>query len=210
MDFPKKDFWDKSTKAGLRNFKKKTGRWKTGVLSAVFPIFKRDEAELFNTPAGGTGQQIFNRIGQGLHCCYVIRRRAGFEVISYDHLGKWGLQPEELHARAVANFRELIITDLTIYGDSDGMMFKIDGNMEAGLLLIDEIWEQIEEQLGERVMVAVPSRGVMIALGVSGNDRIGVLDKLVKEIYHEGGYPLSEQWYVRENNGWEVYNPRVL
>lgn len=215
MDFSKRNFWQKEQRGTILNLKKQDKDIRKDALDSVYPIFRRCPFKDRSIVHPGYGEDpdnksmVFSDINEELHCFYAIRNRFGFEVINLRHLAQWDFDQQQLHDRAMKNFRKLILTDLNVYGDSSGIMFKLDGNLEAGLMLIDEIWEQIEQQLGERVVIAVPSRGVVVATGESDFTTIATLDTLVQGIYNEGGYPLSRKWFVREEGKWMIFDPHA-
>lgn len=35
---------------------------------------------------------------------------------------------------------------LKVHGNTNALLFTLNGNLEAGLVLIDEIWSQLEDQ----------------------------------------------------------------
>jgi hypothetical protein len=110
---------------------------------------------------------IILNICEDLNCLYAVDNGNSYQIIQNSHLKEWKIDKEKLHEIAVTNFRTLIVTKLNARGDSNGIMFTINGNLEAGLVLIDEIWDQLEQQIGEPVVISVPSRDVLVATGKS-------------------------------------------
>jgi uncharacterized protein YtpQ (UPF0354 family) len=85
------------------------------------------------------------------------------------------------------------------------MMLTVNGNLEAGVILIDEIWDQMESQIGEQVVISVPSRDVVIATGKSNRDAINTFSEKAKTVLQSGDHPLSKNWFIRNNNQWELF-----
>jgi len=110
---------------------------------------------------------VFSNICEDLNCLYAIDTGNSFEIIQDRHLKDWNISKEKLHLIAIENFRSLIVQKMTAKGDTNAIMFIVDGNLEAGLVLIDEIWLQLEDQIGEQVVITVPSRDVIMATGKS-------------------------------------------
>ncbi|RYE20237.1 MAG: DUF1444 family protein [Sphingobacteriales bacterium] len=148
---------------------------------------------------------VFLNICEDLNCLYVIDDQSGFVIIQMSQLDEWGINQAELHQIALENFRSLITTKLTARGDTNGIMFTIDGNLEASLVLIDEIWEQLEDQIGEPVVISVPSRDVIVATGKSNREMILNFTENSKNILETGSYPLSENWFIREGGKWQLF-----
>jgi uncharacterized protein YtpQ (UPF0354 family) len=152
----------------------------------------------------GVSLVILN-VCEDLNCLYAINSEYGLEIIQESHLVKWGISKERLHEIALENFRSLIATNMTARGDTNGIMFTIDGNLEAGLVLIDEIWEQLEEQIGEPVVISVPSRDVIVATGKSNRPMIEAFTQNSKDILMTGDHPLSKYWFIRQGGKWNVF-----
>jgi uncharacterized protein YtpQ (UPF0354 family) len=100
-----------------------------------------------------------------------------------------------LHEIALGNFRDLVAASLQVHGDTNGVMFVLNGNLEAGLVLPDEIWEQLERQIGESVVVSVPPRDVNVATGKSNGTMIDSFNEKAKYILMNGDHPLSSNWF---------------
>ena len=148
---------------------------------------------------------VILNICEDLNCLYAVDNEYGYEIIQEDHLERWAINKEELHEIALENFRALIATNMTARGDTNGIMFTINGNLEAGLVLIDEIWEQLEEQIGEHVVISVPSRDVIVATGKSNRAMINSFTENSKNILINGTHPLSKNWFIRENQQWKLF-----
>ncbi len=158
--------------------------------------------ETYNLPKTSL---IFKNICEDLNCLYVFDAGDSFEIIQGSHLETWAIEQDKLHDQAIENFRTLLTQKLSARGDTSGIMFIIDGNLEAGLVLIDEIWEQYEEQVGEKIVITVPSRDVIMATGMSNRPMIDQFKQNSKQILLEGNYPLSKNLFIREKSGWNLF-----
>jgi uncharacterized protein YtpQ (UPF0354 family) len=148
---------------------------------------------------------IFKNICEDLNCLYVFDTGNSFEIIQESHIQAWGVDQHKLHEYAIENFRTMITQRLSARGDTNGIMFVLDGNLEAGLVLIDEIWEQYEDQVGEKIVITVPSRDVIMATGVSNRAMIDQFKQNSKRILLEGEYPLSKNLFIRESSQWNLF-----
>jgi len=220
MDFLKKIFGKKLKQRSAEEDPANPERTFVEIKPFIYPYFKQltaltipagvvpndmaqvDEATTYELP--GVSLVIFN-VCEDLNCLYAIDNEYGLEIIQDAHLGKWEINKAELHDIALENFRSLIATKMTARGDTNGIMFTIDGNLEAGLVLIDEIWEQLEEQVGESIVVSVPSRDVIVATGKSNRPMIDAFTENSKQILTTGDHPLSRNWFIREKGKWKVF-----
>lgn len=137
-----------------------------------------------------------------MNCLYAIDTGTNFEIIQQSHLEEWKIDHQKVHDIAIENFRALLTEKLTARGDTNGIMFIIDGNLEAGLVLIDEIWDQFEEQVGEKIVITIPARNVIMATGKSNRAMIDQFKENSKRVLLEGDHPLSKYIFIRENSRW--------
>lgn len=148
---------------------------------------------------------LHHRICDGLHCFYAIRHDDGHEIVHQGHLEAWGIKKNELYGIAMDNMRKFVVGNLEVHGDGEGMVFIMNGEFEAGLLMIDEIWEQVEEQIGDEIVVSAPTRGILVARGKSGFNLSDPLVLVVKGIFKESDAQLSDKWFTRVENNWVVF-----
>jgi hypothetical protein len=189
--------------------------------NSIYPYFKRivpsdgnkseclphdfstiDNSKIYSIPGVDL---VVKNICDDLNCLYAIDNETGLEIIQERQLQEWKITKDMLHEMALANYRFLISEKLKTHGDANGVMFIVDGNLEAGLILIDEIWEQMENQLGEEIVIVAPSRDVLFATGKSKSDLIERTTEKAKEIFLKGDHSLSKNWFIRQNNAWKVF-----
>ena len=195
--------------------------------NSIFPYFKQslpsddneiteylpsDLSEIDNTKVYtlpmGKGFVIRN-ICDDLNCFYAYDNELGLEIIQETELKELKVSREELHEIAMSNYRQLISKKLNAQNNSEAFWFILDGNLEAGLVLVDEIWDQVEEHLKDDIIICVPSRDVIIATGKSNNLVIEDFSKKATEVYLNGDHPLSKNWFLRVNKKWEVFKAYV-
>jgi hypothetical protein len=190
------------------------------ILSSIYPYFKQfmpstgeseelpknfeeiDKSKVYHHPSF---KPIVKNICEDLNYLYAIDKDYSYEIIQEDKLLELNITEEELHEIALTNFRQLLSTNLKAQGDKNGLMFMVNGNLEAGLVLIDEIWDQVENQIGEQIVIAVPSRDVIVATGKSNRRMIESFNERAKIILNSGDHPLSRNWFVRNNKKWELF-----
>jgi len=86
------------------------------------------------------------------------------KLISQKELAHYQLTTEQLHQVAVEN---LSSTEKEIrLPPGEGIYFlRCDGDLEASLLLHEEIWDVVQEQIGGDVLASVPARNVLLISG---------------------------------------------
>jgi hypothetical protein len=148
---------------------------------------------------------VTKNVCDDLNCLYAYDNEFGLEIIQESELAKLNITKDELHDIAMANYRQLISKKLNAQNNGEVFWFIIDGNLEAGLVLVDEIWEQVEGHLKEEIVVCVPSRDVIIATGKSNEKVIKEFSEKARKILTTGDHPLSKNWFVRQDKTWKVF-----
>lgn len=216
MSFLKKIFKKGNDKAPK---KRPTGSFED-ISTKIFPYFKQflppaavtyplpddlsktDKTKTYDVPEANI---VFSNVCEDLNCLYAIDTEDVLEIIQGRHLGEWNINKDRLHTLALENFRSLIVQKMATQGDANGIMFIVDGNLEAGLVLIDEIWTQLQEQIGEEVVITVPSRDVIMATGKSNRTMIDKFKENSKQILLTGGHPLSKNLFIRKDEQWSFF-----
>jgi uncharacterized protein YtpQ (UPF0354 family) len=148
---------------------------------------------------------VIKNICDDLNCLYAFDNDSGLEIIQESDIEELNISKEELHEIAMANYRQLISTKLNAQNNGEAFWFILDGSLEAGLVLVDEIWDQVEGHLKEEIVMCVPSRDVIIATSKTNETVIADFTEKAKNILTSGDHPLSKNWFVRENKTWKVF-----
>ena len=148
---------------------------------------------------------VIRNICDDLNCLYVYDNESGLEIILESELNKLSITKDELHEIAMSNYRQLVSQRLNAQNNGEAFWFILDGNLEAGLVLVDEIWDQVEGHLNEEIVICVPSRDVIIATGKSNENVIADFTEKAKQILTTGDHPLSNNWFIRKDKQWNVF-----
>ncbi|HVH47049.1 MAG TPA: hypothetical protein VM925_32120 [Labilithrix sp.] len=113
-------------------------------------------------------------------------------------------QHGELHERAIRNLRNHA-TQRRVRAERSGATWSIrlDGQHDASLLLLDELWDpptRIVDSEGE-VVVAVSSRATVLATGTATRGGITALQAAVSVRER----PMSSELFVRRAGAWKPY-----
>lgn len=148
---------------------------------------------------------VIKNISEDLNCLYAYDTEHSLEIIQEKELAALNITREQLHEIAMNNYRDLVNQKLKSQSNGQAFWFILDGNLEAALVLVDEIWDQVEGHLKETVVVCAPSRDVLIATGKSNAAVIFGFTEKAKDILSNGDHPLSNYWHVRENKAWKAF-----
>lgn len=112
---------------------------------------------------------------------------------------------DELHAQAIANLRAHTARRRLRF-ESKGAVSqaKLDGQHDASLLLLDELWDppgRLAEAQGD-VIAAVPSRHTLLFSGV---DQRGGVNELRAAMSKSAERKLSPELFVRRDRAWQPF-----
>ncbi|MEY4926942.1 MAG: hypothetical protein RI894_1378 [Bacteroidota bacterium] len=137
---------------------------------------------------------------------YAIDRQSHFEFVQERHLTSDGvIELPDLRDIAVTNMIPEIEKQFAVHDTEEGFYAATcGGNYEAALLLLPGLWQQIEAQIGENLLVSVPNRDVCLFVHDTDTDAINNLKIVVHKAHTSGSYPLSRNIFKRNGEEWKV------
>jgi uncharacterized protein YtpQ (UPF0354 family) len=82
----------------------------------------------------------------------------------------------------------------------------VGNDLEACLLLLDEIWEAFSSKVQGELVVAVPTRDILFFTGSESPEGVQVVREAIVEAQKsETTHTLTQHLLVRRNGGWEVF-----
>ncbi|OHD36068.1 MAG: hypothetical protein A2355_07930 [Spirochaetes bacterium RIFOXYB1_FULL_32_8] len=88
----------------------------------------------------------------------------------------------------------------------DGIFsIEYDGIHESSLIMNPIIIENIQNEYGDKIIIAIPARNYLIGIGANDSKGILKLKDIVSKVYKSESYKISDQLYLFENNSWRVY-----
>jgi uncharacterized protein YtpQ (UPF0354 family) len=153
---------------------------------------------------------IAEKLVAQLNVMYAYDLPGHFEYLSEQHCQNLGLDP--------ASLRELSVRNLTrrrtkpeILRPSDAVnMLRLDGDLEASLLLVDHLWPQAARGITGDIVAGVPSRDVLAITGTGITGGIEALRWAVDRAWKRPTDPklvLTRSLLVRRNDSWQVFEP---
>jgi len=83
-----------------------------------------------------------------------------------------------------------------------------DNHLMASALLYPELWDQLEQQAGDELVVAVPHRDEVWYVPAGNHQAVDALREAVDNFAAADNHGLSTLLFAREEGEWEVYNDR--
>jgi len=116
-------------------------------------------------------------------------------------LPKLGLAREVLRELAIENLKG-ILPDIEKHGDGSWFMVTA-GDYTASVLLLDAVWEQLESDVAGDLVVAAPTRDVLLVTGTESTNDIATIRAKAIELEQGGSYAISQTLLRRRNGKWE-------
>lgn len=220
MSFFKKIFSGNKSNNDTSLYKSEESPVFENVKNSIFPYFKQlsfsdNEGQQLPQDLSQARQDVvyeatevklvIKHICDDLNCLYAIDSGSSYEIIQQRHLNEWRIDQKQLEQIALDNLTTLTMTKLNVQGDANGLMFVLNGSLEAAIVLMDQIWNQLEEQIGDNIVIAVPSRDVLLATGASNDIMLESFEKTSADIYKSSDYPLSKNFFIREAGTWKLF-----
>ncbi len=131
-----------------------------------------------------------------------------FTYLSREDAKELGIaDDEELLAKAVANMNDLAEQPLRMeLLENETASIQLDGNFEACLMLDEEFWHDLEEELQPDLIVAVPCRGTLLVNRLYQEGAVDSLREYIDRYQREAHSPvLSREVYHRVGPGnWRI------
>jgi hypothetical protein len=182
---------------------------------AIFPLIKAaGTAEAFFTQAkqmakreGGTPEPLVSvPFAPGLECLFVRDLPKGMSFISGPELRAAKLEEQALPAYAAQRLSGFLSTILRVDVEPGVYLLTCGGNYETGLLLLPEVWAELDPLLQGARVVAIPNRDLLFVTGAENASGIAWMRKQAAGSA-ERSYPITTDLLRWNGTGYEVLDP---
>jgi uncharacterized protein YtpQ (UPF0354 family) len=174
----------------------------------ILPLIKRIEAEGTGTPAvlPEADVPIVEELTGGLGVAYGFDLPGAFRYVSPGDCARLQLAADGLRRLAVRNLTRRRARP-QIKQAPAAAMFVLDGDLEASLLLVDHLWEQIGPQLPGDLIAAVPSREALVVTGTQVPGGIAALTRAVDAAWQRSPARLllTRSLLIRDGTAWHPF-----
>ncbi len=130
-----------------------------------------------------------------------------FQMVCPHDCQRLGIAPGQIRAIAVANLKRQL-GNIGYQGEPPLVRMIVGGNLEACLLLVDDIWQSLASKIPPEIVIGVPARDVLlVTTTASTRGGLQMLRDAVKGAYgSETTHALTLQLLVRRDERWEVFD----
>jgi uncharacterized protein YtpQ (UPF0354 family) len=124
-----------------------------------------------------------------------------FRFVARRDLERLGISSEGLRELAVSNLRR-VLPEIECHGEPPVFMLTVGGNLEASLLLIDDLWESLCGLVAGELVAAVPARDVLMFTGNESVEGIAAIRNSIERIWNGGDHLISKSLLVWRDRRW--------
>jgi uncharacterized protein YtpQ (UPF0354 family) len=147
---------------------------------------------------------VHEALNDELFVFYVQDTPTSMRYLHEDELTAVGFNAEVRRAKALENLRSQL-PEVSLRGGNGIYMLTAGGIYEASLLLSDRIWTNENLRVHGELIVAVPSRDLVVITGSEDAENLKKVREIVKETSAAGSYLISERLFVRREGGWVIF-----
>lgn len=174
----------------------------------IVPVIKQsvklsEEAILLS----GRDEPVIERLAGDLLVMYAFDLPGRFEFVARRHCEALGLVAGDLRALSVRNLvarrskPQVKRTDQVV-------MLILDGDLEASLLLVDMLWDQLASKIPGDLIAAVPARDTLAVTGTGLDGGVAVLNRAARKVWDSPGgnrkLLLTPSLLIRQGNSWQL------
>ena len=140
-------------------------------------------------------------LNRQLYIYYAVDTERSVRYLSREEIRALDFSPGELSTRAVDNLTRLL-PGIERRGDAGIYIVSAGGTYEASLLLFDAIWTKENFEVKGDIVVAVPSRELLLVTGSEDENGLKKLRKLAEAAVGQERHALTARLFVRKDGGW--------
>ena len=151
---------------------------------------------------------VIDLLDNGLMVVYLVDEGDRFVWVQHRHCRAIGADPRGLMEFGLVNLRRLADKHLRLVEHGSIFGFLLDGQFEASLMLLEEIWDaSLNDRTPNGAVVAIPSRSVLAFCDAANTEGIRQLRELVDRVTAVDDHKLTAQLFHRHEGAWRPYNP---
>lgn len=167
----------------------------------IVPMIK--DVEYLKT-SGEKPQLVSEHLAGDIWIIYGVDLPDAIKTLKPDTLRALGLTSAELRTVACDNLRR-ILPEIERHGSGPWYFLKAGGDYVASILLLDEVWSQLEEIAEGDVVAAVPARDVLLFTGSQSREGIEAIKQRAREVEQHGDHVISQTLLRRVSGSWKVF-----
>lgn len=162
------------------------------------PWLEETRQGLMSRGAKEVPEQVYEDFSPDLIIVYAEDSPKNIRYLGPKDLELANVDRSELRALASENLKRLL-PKIERHGANGLYMITAGGNYEASLLVLDSIWSDGQMDVSGDVVVAVPTRDLLLVTGSQDSQGIEKVRQMAKEASTGGSYGLTQKLFVYRN-----------
>ncbi len=139
---------------------------------------------------------------------YALEFKEGAQLVSHGMMKGWGMDPERLHQRALANLDrahgEIAIKQV---GKLPWLqVIETDDGYAASRVLLHWRWAELTLSLGDVLILGMPTRDVVVFTATLEPQKLEQLQETVETVERHQGRPISRRLFQWTPQGWAEFD----
>jgi len=166
----------------------------------IVPVIKdrawsKDVKRAAKARGAASGVQVIEELNQDLVIVYAEDSPQNIRYFGPKDLQEAGVRKDQLRALAIENLRRILPPPEVVNGPLISMM-TAGGDYVPSLLLLDEIWNGNRLGVAGEIVIAIPTRDVLLFTGSENKDGVKKLRELARQTAADGPYALTDRLFV--------------
>lgn len=167
----------------------------------IVPIIKDSEYLSF----AGEGKSLMREhLAGDIWIIYALDLPDSIVTLKPEIVQELGLTPAELQGLACSNLRR-ILPEVKQHGSGPWYLLTAGGDYVASILLLDEVWAELEESVDGDIVAAAPSRDILLVTGSRSKKGLEYVRLKAREIAGTGDHVISQTLLRRSAGSWKVF-----
>jgi len=140
-------------------------------------------------------EHVYDDLNEDLIVLYAEDSPKNIRYFSPNDLIKAQIDRKNLRSLACENLKK-VIPNIERHGENGLYMMAAGGDYEASLLLFDGLWNGMQKEVQGDVVVAIPTRDLLVVTGSDDAEGIKRMKKIIADATAKGSYRLTQKMFV--------------
>ncbi len=159
------------------------------------PWLEETKTALINRGAEKLPENVYEDFNEDLIILYAEDSPKNVRYFGPKDLAEAQIDRKDLKNLACENLKK-IIPKIERHGANGLYMMAAGGDYEASLLLFDGLWNGMKSEVQGDVVVAIPTRDLLVVTGSEDAEGIQRMKKIIEDVTAKGSYRLTKKMFV--------------
>jgi len=137
---------------------------------------------------------------------YALEFKEAPQLVSHGMMKRWGMDPDRLHQRALANLDRAGEIDIKQVGKLPWLnVIETEDGYAASRVLLHWRWAELTLKLGDLLILGMPTRDVVVFTATQEPEKVEQLRETVYTVERHQGRPITRRLFQWTPQGWQVF-----